>query len=278
MAELIQANIDALFNTYGGDGSYSLVVGSVQAPRIQGDPHVTNVHGEHFDILTTGSYKLLEIPRDHKGLASESLISISGTVAQPRSDCRSMWIRHLTLAGKLLGQSYEFLAAPDWKDETDEGTFLVTVGNTTSGTPMEFASLAANAAVELYPDPKTGWQKKKHKLVKIIANMKIPAGPATLNVNLWKMPRRRLDKGAADNHLDLDVKGMASLLNLVEGGKPDLIGGLLGSDDHKVAAASGCTEADPWQTRGQNNPRKRALFEGEEQDEEEFVGSFLTLQ
>jgi hypothetical protein len=246
-----------LYPTYAGKPQ---IVGGVSS-KAKGDPHITNIHGERFDINTAGTFTFIQIPRGHTGPSSTAALSVWGKVDAPTENCKVMWIHELNIAGSRVGGEYQVQAQATPKDQSsDLGIFLLTAGNTSTTNPSKFASVFSNAEVQLYPKKVSEWALRKQNNMHI-ASIKFPIGMASLDVDLWKTktPHPWIDRfpgTPGNNHIDLNVQSLAAL------GTRDTVGGLLGSDDHSsVSKCKRSSSHTGWQ-RGE-----RQLFEVEEHDD-----------
>jgi hypothetical protein len=244
----------------------------MQTSKAKGDPHVTNIHGDRFDINTAGMHTFLQIPRGHAGPSSTAELSVWGKVDAPGENCKVMWIHEVNIAGTRVGGEYQVQAQATPKDQSsDLGIFLLTAGNVSTTNPNKFASVFPNAQVQLYPKKVSEWARRKHNNMHI-ASIKFPIGLASLDLDLWKTktPHPWLDRfpgTAGNNHIDLNVQSLAVLSSR------DNVGGLLGSDDH--SSASEC-KSSTVHAEWQHGTRK--LFEVEEDDGSSSVLSAAMLE
>merc|ERR1719464_1310489 len=63
-----------------------------------GDPHLTNVRGERFDLLQPGKHIFLQIPR--KSLPQDALLHVMAEVQKAGVACGDMYIQALNVTGK----------------------------------------------------------------------------------------------------------------------------------------------------------------------------------
>merc|ERR1719356_584471 len=71
--------------------------GSTGAQAI-GDPHLTNVHGERFDLTQPGTHVLLHIPRG--AAANATLLGVSALAVQMGPQCADMYFQEVNITGK----------------------------------------------------------------------------------------------------------------------------------------------------------------------------------
>merc|ERR1719188_931107 len=76
---------------------------------VTGDPHVTNVEGQRFNLVRVGVHELLRLPRRSgsragQGAGSEALLEVLGTVESERK-CEEPFVKQLDLSGLWLRQS-----------------------------------------------------------------------------------------------------------------------------------------------------------------------------
>lgn len=203
-----------------------------------GDPHVTNIYGERFDINRAGAFVLIQIPRDDP--TAKSLLTVDGEVQHGTICTKMLWITRLRVGGSLLGDKYEFGITDD-----ANAPFFMGVGNTTTRNLEEFENMARLSEVTVE---------------KNVAHMKVPGprltihvGAAAVVVDLVKLV---LKAPTGDHHIDINVQNMRSLVHT-----QDLVGGLLGIDDHTFASEKAMEEC---------YSRPRSLMEGAFED---FTGS-----
>jgi hypothetical protein len=67
-------------------------------PSAVGDPHLVNMHGERFDILRSGRYKLLQIPLEAD--THSVLLSASADVARLGGRCEDMYFTAINITGQ----------------------------------------------------------------------------------------------------------------------------------------------------------------------------------
>jgi len=63
-----------------------------------GDPHLTNMRGEHFDLLQSGTFVLLQIPQAAD--AQHTLLRVEASVRQSGLACADSFIKALNMTGK----------------------------------------------------------------------------------------------------------------------------------------------------------------------------------
>lgn len=174
-----------------------------------GDPHVTNVAGERFDIMRSGMHTLVEVPRDQR---IPKKLLVKGQIERYGSACSSMWITQMSISGSQLNTEYEFFT---------RGDHLYRVGNFSTDNIDAFA--AAVQPAELSIKLQNNAYRPNYGKYKI-AEFTINAGPAKLFV---VFVRRQ-----GETHYDFHAKNLGSL-----SAKTD-IGGLMGIDDHTWATSS----------------------------------------
>jgi len=224
--------------------------------RSTADPHVTNVIGQQFDIFGTGLLSLLRVPRDPSD--AQPKLTVDGRVDRlaSYSGCNHMWMRYLRFSGSLVNDIYEFGV------NAAENSFLMRAGNASTESPEEFAKLAPAVRIELTPVPRNSWYQSNavKKVFKIMATMRLQAGATTLWVDLVHNAKPK--KGHEhQSHLNFEASNIRALAD-----DTDMIGGLLGVDDHKEAM-------NPQQCQtGQNH---RVLAVSDDSDDIP-LGSFIT--
>jgi hypothetical protein len=223
-----------------------------------GDPHVTNVYGQKFEIYQYGStLRFLQVPRVIEG-NQQPKITVDARVDRLSSfpGCKHSWIRNLRLAGTLLDNTYEFGV------NSTANSFFLRVGEQTTSLE-EFVKLAPKANVVLEPAPTNSWYKMttRQKDFPIIARIRVFPGDATLSVELV-YNRRTLKHKEHESHLNFDATNLERLA-----ADKHEIGGLLGIDPHHEVS-------DPAKCQ-QEHPIGRSLMESEF-EEDEVSGSFAS--
>jgi len=67
-------------------------------PSAVGDPHLVNIHGERFDILRSGKYKLLQVPFEAD--KQSVLLAASADVARIGGKCEDMYFTAINITGQ----------------------------------------------------------------------------------------------------------------------------------------------------------------------------------
>jgi len=69
-----------------------------------GDPHMTNLYGEHFDLMKPGVHLLVQIPRYEE--SSSSLLSIRADVQRLGGQCADIYIQAVNVTGSWVPHKY----------------------------------------------------------------------------------------------------------------------------------------------------------------------------
>jgi len=67
-------------------------------PSAVGDPHLVNIHGERFDILRSGRYKLLQVP--YEAGKPSVLLAASADVTRIGGRCEDMYFTAINITGQ----------------------------------------------------------------------------------------------------------------------------------------------------------------------------------
>jgi hypothetical protein len=89
----------------GGTSSYTVeaVAASATAPTVNvqvsatGDPHLVNVHGQHFDLMRPGNHTMISIPRGSS--PDRALLSVVALTEHIGHACTDMYVQALTITG-----------------------------------------------------------------------------------------------------------------------------------------------------------------------------------
>jgi len=204
---------------------------------VTGDPHVTNVEGQRFDLVRVGVHELLRLPRRSGsrpgyGTRSEALLEVLGTVESERK-CEEPFVKQLDLSGLWLQHSGPLvLRAGDLSEDSRDAILLQVNGSHVSKDElMRDARLQGLLTAE---DPQAkhvtrrGAKAHRDKLF----TLKFRFSGATLTVD-WI---HREVPGSSLSHLDFHVADLPKLEKGMD------VGGILGRDDHSSATMSspGC--------------------------------------
>jgi len=69
----------------------------MQTVKATGDPHLQNIHGQHFDLMKPGKHVLIHLPR--KAPIANALLHVKGKVKQLGGPCE-MYFQELNITGK----------------------------------------------------------------------------------------------------------------------------------------------------------------------------------
>lgn len=95
-----------------------------------GDPHLTNMYGERFDLYRTGSNILLQIPRWSS--SDTALLHLEADATRMGDQCADVYFQMVTISGS-------------WTNETEEMRFFAngdTLGMPSSMTWMQFGKVS----------------------------------------------------------------------------------------------------------------------------------------
>lgn len=192
-----------------------------------GDPHVTNMQGEKFDVMHAGMFELLHVPM---GAREEStLLSVVANIARanPRW-CESMFIESLSATGQWLGNQKEVVfQAGSLRDPRPLGFKI-------NGPTSKLYTHSESLKDKIYFEFETGGSSPHIKIIPVSlengrAAFRATVGPLTVQVSLVKHPHFQF--------MNVDVEGLHELSLVMD------IGGILGADGHADALkidAAGC--------------------------------------
>jgi len=191
-------------NNYGGSfriPSWMYVCAGMTA---LGDPHVVNILGETFDIVSQGEVELVRYPKGADDSSSKLIITAS--IDKLGRKCHDTYMKNITVSGAWLKEAISF------KDDEDNGNVLVSQGSDAGLAPVEFHRMNESHTVRLD-------NKRIHFLNPKRVSLTV-AGVTQVVVYTSGRPHQ-----GVGTYLNLDLQGFTKL----EGE----VGGLLGQDSHK---------------------------------------------
>jgi len=171
------------------------------------DPHLTSIHGNHFDLYESGKYTLLTVPKHAS--AEDADLLVEAYVERIGERKNDLWIRRLTVGGKWAGERYSFKTSS--AKFGSESTHLVRVGHGDWRSP-EAAEKKGSAIFKVLPTqdgdaPTTEFGQTNSKRVEV------QCGPVTALVK-WATVQKN---GDDINHLDFRIEGLHDLSEDVGG-------------------------------------------------------------
>lgn len=190
-----------------------------------GDPHLTNVKGERFNIKKAGSVPLLKIPAGGKQL------KIMGLIEQAKQCSKVTFITELSLTGSWLEKKVDVAVNPN---RTDGSTFFLAVdgqriwthSNDVEAPRFDYSGKQVGGSESKIFEPENG-----HFFIDQLAQHETAESKPGVKFQLANAPGLSITvtypmvKASVRPHLNLDVKGLESHAIVS-------VGGLLGSDDH----------------------------------------------
>lgn len=174
------------------------------AVKALGDPHLTNIHNDHFDLLQPGTHLLLQVP--HRRDCQQPLLWIEADANYLWRPCKELFFRRLRMRGAAIpgGALLSFSS-----NKTETNNLLV------NGRPVTTAARLRQVI------PRSRLRtNKRGRMTRAVLML----GPITLEV-AWKH----------------NIRSDEGYLNFVAWnlGRSGLsVGGLLGSDDHAQASTA----------------------------------------
>lgn len=196
--------------------------------QVQGDPHVTNIKGEKFNILQTGNHTLVHMPQSAE--TERTLFDVQALITRSENQnlnrCYESWIQKVWITGRWLGETkmLEFFTVAD--DEFNSPrTIQMRIDNLPATSPENCSKQLARFLFEVKP-PETIPAKPTHFHRTIVTQtVKLYIGLAVVDVSWAYM----LTKDGGNNHLNVATS--------YRKGENISIGGILGLDDHTWAAS-----------------------------------------
>jgi len=208
LGDTVAAGISA-DTTYSGDVMTKVQWLALHGASAKGDPHVSNMKGEKFDILKSGTRVMVEYPRESS--SDPSLLVTAQIVRADAKWCENTFIESVHAHGSMLGSTVSF-----------------TMGKLRSPGPF-------NVKID----------QKSMSLSEVVKHeVPLPAHGSYLSGDAAQMTllsqgvsiRVELIKHSHFQFFNLDVGGLSSL--------PGEVGGLLGMADHSGEAHNDCK----WKT------------------------------
>jgi len=203
---------------------------------VTGDPHVTNVDGERFNIVRAGLHELLRLPRRAQSgdPNEEPLLDVTAGVELNNGDCNDPYVQEVGLTGRWLRSAGSLLFRTRGVAPGGDGAVVLEV----NGSRVALEELARDHRVAGFlkasiPGPlHSGPQHKIRRARFLAVQLHLPV--ATLKID-WV---NRAVPGSTINHLNFAASGLRKFL---EATRMD-IGGLLGRDGHSWASSTseGC--------------------------------------
>jgi hypothetical protein len=263
------APADALLSgsAYGQGGFCLPTPGRLPTPAptisAQGDPHLVNLQGEHFDVNQVGEFTLLRIPQD---ASTPAEMELKATILPEQGKPCTTYIMEVEISGTWLGGKVVQVRSYRAKAQGEPGKFL----------GLRLMSRGAEAPWERLEDwtdmtyllsepqsttgfmvtlAKTQWHSKK--------NAKAGASSVAGQVEV-RVQRRRYNESAKfvmrqdlpmQEHLNLAVRQVSAL------GRED-VGGLLGFDPHPESLEEVTPECQRHRDGldGQRGPRTKPAW------------------
>jgi len=221
--------------------------GAPTSATVTGDPHVTNVEGERFNLNRVGVHELLRLPRrsgsfpgrarasrgsrrapgDPQASGSEALLEVLGTVEAERS-CAEPFVKQLDLSGLWLQESGPLVLRAGGLGTDSMDAIVLQVNGSHIGKDELTRDSRLQGLLQA-AEPKAKHGKRDGATIRrdTFFTIKLRFSGATLTVD-WV---HREVPGSSLNHLDLHVAGLPKL------GRGMDVGGVLGRDDHAAAAS-----------------------------------------
>jgi len=205
---------------------------------ITGDPHATNMDGQRFNVVRVGAHEFLRVPRGPPGdgLSAEPLLRVVGRVEALRHGCGFPFVREVFVEGQLLGSVGRLRFGTGGSSPEGHGAALLSINGSEVGQEA-FAQRARGVAVVVVPQKHAS---RRHDTIhrQTFLTVQLRLGPANISID-WvhrSVPADALiDEVDEVNHINFDVSNLRLLSEQFDMD----IGGILGRDDHTLAATVG---------------------------------------
>mmetsp|Transcript_52021 Transcript_52021/g.148285 ORF Transcript_52021/g.148285 Transcript_52021/m.148285 type:complete len:238 (-) Transcript_52021:34-747(-) len=211
-----------------------------------GDPHAVNVKGERFDVRRSGKHPFVVIPR---GAQKEDRMLYMLALVTPLKSARHACSGHLFITGLFLsGKWLDPIGSLEFYTETTKFDSPDTVGLRVDGklnvSVEEFARSVPQGSMEVVRRHPKLPNNNKH-----VDTLVVKFRPGLTNVTVGFAHTRK----PPTNWLWVNIDG----LDLI----PQAVGGLLGEDDHDIAATVD-VNCEPYDHRHRRHhiPRARDDF------------------
>jgi len=171
--------------------------------RASGDPHVINILGESFDIMSQGDVELIRYPQGADDNSAN--LVVTSRIDKLGTGCHDTFMKLIRVSGTWLKEVISF------RDDEDTGDLLVSKGVVSWEKPIEWRRMNGSDFFKL-DDAEIHFPTRKRVSLKI----------SNTEVVVYSSGRPRKGTGT---FLNLDLKGFTTLKQPV--------GGLLGLDSHK---------------------------------------------
>lgn len=197
-----------------------------------GDPHVTNLAGQKFDVLQIGGYSFLRVTaavstasrdvfavRDLNS-STPTMLSLQGTVDQIDSSCSARYIQNVTLTGMWLGDLQLAFRVAHWAPQ--QKAFEVSLKG-------ERGPWKRAGELQDHPATMTVWNRGVR--LKILKDVIVHVSLAETTIARVSLADIKPYRGY--NYLNVHIEGLANLKSRL----PDMhLSGLLAYDDFTKAA------------------------------------------
>jgi len=194
-------------HAHSGTGSYHIEswMNLCAGLSAQGDPHVVNIQGQKFDIVSLGDVELIRYPQNASD--SQAKLIITTTIDKLGAGCHDAYMKRVKMSGSWLETPVLL------KDDEDTGDILVQgmKFSTSSESPQWMRKNSSNS-FQLH-----GMETKFENTRRL--SFKMAAGPTVV---VYAQGRPHKGHGT---FLNLDFRGFAQL--------PGSVGGILGLDSHQ---------------------------------------------
>merc|ERR1712048_296328 len=180
---------------------------------VTGDPHVTNLAGEHFDIYPSGNFGFLSIRNESS--SSPDLLVIEATVQKAKADCEAWtWMQEVVITG-------------DW---IQQGLKIPSVAIRAVQDVPIVDSLEVKTSVSWEKSTTKTLAKPAHEAKSWTSSKRIVINTHGIKI---KVSIHGHDAVKTRRYLNLDVEG---LLLYASSWSRLKFGGLLGYDDHEFVS------------------------------------------
>jgi hypothetical protein len=189
---------------------------------------VTNVEGQRFNIVRTGIHELLRLPRrpssPHQDTGGGALLEVSGTIESERP-CEEPFVRRLDLSGLWLQQSGPLVLRAGGASEDSEDAIMLHVNGSRVGKDAFTRDARLQGFLQVTEPTarhgrRQGAKVRRDKLFNV--QMRFPGAALAVDWVHREVPSSSL------NHLDFRVTDLSKHMD---------VGGILGVDDHALAAS-----------------------------------------
>jgi hypothetical protein len=216
--------------------SYRITLSGLQLPDcsagVVGDPHLTNLHGEKFDIHD-GMHRLVHFPRGAPEKEALFMVDAKAVDMGATADCYSVYLESVKLSGKWVGDEINIGTNTNSVASSDPSAFFMSFASER----LDFPTLAKQHDTSL--------QLKGSMPVSIATSMRNASGEDAMGGEemIFKVGEQRpvlVQVWSSKAHNALTHDKEVRYLNVQVKNLPKNVGGIIGLDSYSRPSSSKC--------------------------------------